>query len=380
MYSRLLKIAPDAKHSILLLGSRGTGKTQWVNAHFPGAIYLDLLSSATYNELLAKPHRLEQKIPEHYKGWIIIDEIQKIAPLLNEVHRLIESKKYRFILTGSSARTLRRKGVNLLAGRAYTYHMHPLTAYELGDEYSLIKSLEYGQLPMAYTGDSPKQYLASYVQTYLQEEVKQEGLTRNVAAFARFLEVASFSQGGLLNMSEIARESAVHQKMVIEYFEILEDLLIAYRLPVFTRRAKRRLTAHPKFYYFDVGVYRTLRPTGPLDIPAELDGARLETLFLQELRAINDYLQLGYSLYYWRTQHGEEVDFVLYGEKGFHAFEIKRKASIHSTDIKSLLAFGKDYPEAKLHLIYGGKEKQYLQNIIIIPFEEAVKSLIELLQ
>ena len=380
MYSRILKIDPAARHSILLLGPRGTGKTKWVKSHFPESIYLDLLDSAVYNELLANPNKLEHKIPKGYTGWVIIDEIQKNPALLNEVHRLIENEKYRFVLTGSSARTLRRKGVNLLAGRAYTYHMHPLTAIELGNEYSLTKSLQHGQLPLSYTGDNPQQYLASYVKTYLQEEVKQEGLTRNVSAFARFLEIASFSQGGILNMSEIARESAINQKTISEYFDILEDLLIGYRLPIFTRRAKRRLTMHPKFYYFDAGVYRILRPTGPLDIPAEIDGAGLETLFLQELRAINDYLELGYSLHYWRTQHGAEVDFVLYGEQGFHAFEIKRKTTIHTIDIKHLLAFGEDYPEAKLYLIYGGTEKQYIQNVTILPFEEAIKSLAHILK
>lgn len=376
----MLKIDTKGDRSVLLLGPRGTGKTQWIKAHFTPAVYLDLLDTSVYNELSADPHKLETHIPDDYQGWVIIDEVQKIPALLNEVHRLIEGKHYRFVLTGSSARSLRRKGVNLLAGRAFTYNMHPLTAIELGKDYSLQKSLQHGQLPLAYTSKDATHYLSSYVHTYLQEEVKQEGLVRNLASFTRFLQTASFSQGSMLNMAAVARETGINQRVVQDYFDILDDLLIAYRLPVFTRRAKRRLVAHPKFYFFDAGVYRSIRPCGPMDSAAELDGAGLETLLLQELRAINDYLQLDYSLYYWRTQHGVEVDFVLYGQHGFCAFEIKRSTNISSKEIKHLLAFAEDYPEAKLYLLYGGERRLYINNVEIIPFQEALMTLPAILQ
>jgi len=286
------------------------------------------------------------------------------------VHRLIETYKYKFILTGSSARSLRKKGVNLLAGRALTFHMHPLTARELGSDFHIEKVFHTGTLPAVFSEQDPLFYLRSYVQTYLREEVLQEGLTRNLAAFMRFLEVASFSQGQQLNTTEIAREVAIHRKVVESYFDILEDLLLAIRLPVFTKRATRKLVAHKKFYFFDVGVFRTLRPKGPLDTPEEIDGAAIETLFFQEMRAINDYLQLGYEFYYWKTTTGLEVDFVLYGPRGLLAFELKRSRSLTPKHLKALTEFGKEYPEAKLFILYGGNQRMYFDRIQAIPLHE----------
>ena len=206
MFNRLLKLPLEGRSSIFLFGPRGTGKTSWLKAHVPDALYLDLLSFDTYSLLATNPGRLENLIPRSYKGWIIIDEVQKIPELLNEVHRLIEGKGYRFILTGSSARSIRQKGVNLLAGRALMYHMHPLVIQEIGDAFDLSHALRFGLLPTAVTSQDPKLYLTSYVKTYIYEEVLKEGLARNIGAFSRFLEMASFSQGSLLNFSEIGRE------------------------------------------------------------------------------------------------------------------------------------------------------------------------------
>jgi len=252
MYSRMIK-KPEDK-SFFLFGPRGTGKTTWVKNTFPQGIYLDLLESRLFNELLADPQRLENLVPENFTGWIILDEIQRVPDLLNEIHRLIEKYRYKFIITGSSARKLKRKGPNLLAGRALTNYTYPLTANELGKDFNFKHSLKYGQLPSVYVEKDPQGYLESYIQTYLQQEINQEGLTRKLGAFARFLEAASFSQGQVLNISEVSRECSVERKVVENYFTILEDLMIAYRIPVFSRRAKRRLISHPKFYYFDVGI------------------------------------------------------------------------------------------------------------------------------
>src|SRR5450830_457711 len=232
MYTRLIK-EPENK-SFFLFGPRGTGKTTWVKQSFPDAVYIDLLESRLYNDLLADPQRLENLIPNNFNDWIIIDEVQKIPDLLNEVHRLIEKYKYKFILTGSSARKLRRKGPNLLAGRALNYLMHPLTAIELGKDFNLNQSLIFGNLPSAYTESKPKDYLESYIKAYLVEEILQESLTRNLSGFSRFLEAASFSQGSVLNISEVARECAVERKVVESYFTILEDLLLADRIPIFS--------------------------------------------------------------------------------------------------------------------------------------------------
>ena len=370
MYTRIIK--PPKDKSFFLFGPRGTGKTTWVKATFPQAIFIDLLESEVYNDLLANPQRLEKFIPQNFKNWIVIDEVQRIPELLNEIHRLIEKNHYRFVLTGSSARKLRTKGVNLLGGRALIYPFHQLTAHELGKDFDLKHSLVFGQLPSAYRENDPKAYLESYVKAYLREEVQQEGLTRNLGAFSRFLEAASFSQGAVVNTSSVARECGIERKVVENYFSILEDLLIGYKIPVFTKKAKRRMAAHQKFYFFDVGIYRTLRPSGPLDAPEEIEGMALETLVFQELKAVNDCFKLGYDLYYWHTANRVEVDFVLYGKRGLKAFEVKRTSRISEGMLRGLRIFQKDYPSAKSYFIYGGKRRYYEGNITILPAEEAL--------
>jgi len=377
MYPRSLE-APKAK-SFFLFGPRGSGKTTWVKTTFSSAIYLDLLEAELFNDLLANPQRLENFIPKDFKDWVIIDEVQRIPELLNEVHRLIEKYKYKFILTGSSARKIKRKGPNLLAGRALTLFMHPLTARELGEDFRLGHSLMYGELPCVYSEQNPGAYLESYVKTYLEEEVQQEGLTRNLSAFSRFLEAASLSQGSVINISSVARDCAVERKVVENYFTILEDLLIAYRLPVFTKKAKRRMVNHRKFYFFDVGIYRTLRPKGPLDMPEEIEGAAFETLFFQELNAINSNLGLGYKIYYWKTSNNMEVDFVLYGKKGIYAFEIKRTGKVSGQMLKGLRSFCKDYPMAKAYFVYGGERRMRQGEIEIFPIDDMLKKLQEVL-
>lgn len=378
MYPRLLKPVQDK--SFFLFGPRATGKTTWVKTLFPDALYVDLLESELFNSLLANPGRLENLIPKEYGGWIIIDEIQRVPELLNEVHRLIEIQHLRFILTGSSARKLRAKGHNLLGGRALTFYMHPLTAEELKNHFEIENSLLFGNLPSLTQEPDKKKYLKSYITSYLEEEIKQEGLTRNLGAFSRFLETASYSQGSILNVSEVAREAAIERKVVENYFTILEDLLIGYRIYPFTKRAKRRMIVHPKFYFFDVGIYRAIRPTGPLDMPEMIDGIALETLLFQELLAINDYHNLGYKIHYYRTADGTEVDFVLYGEKGIKAFEVKRSKRLNPSMFRGLKKFLKDYPSAKTYFLYGGNRIMKEGEIEIIPLKEAIKKLKNILE
>lgn len=368
-----------ANESFFLFGPRGTGKSSWLKEEFAEALYVDLLDDETYTSLLAYPRRLEEWIVESNKKRVVIDEVQKLPKLLDEVHRLIESRKLLFVLSGSSARKLKRTDVNLLAGRAETLFMYPLTVRELEADFDLKHSLQFGQLPLAYTRRNPKAFLKSYITTYLKEEIQQEGLTRNVGAFSRFLEAASFSQGSILNMAEVGRESAVERKTVEEYFTILEDLLLAVRIPVFTKRARREIIVHPKFYFFDAGVYRAIRPRGPLDAPEEIDGTALETLFFQECRALNDYLDLEYKIYYWRTRAQLEVDFVLYGERGLHAFEIKRTARPRGADLAALREFLADYPEAKAYCLHGGRRDYSEGGVQLIPFEKGLKTLPDLI-
>ena len=368
----------DNNKSFFLFGPRGVGKTDWLKRTFPKDMYFDLLNARTYAQLLAEPTRLGDQLPSDYSGWVILDEVQRIPELLNEVHRLIESRKLRFIMTGSSARALRRKGVNLLAGRALTRFMHPLTIEELGDKFSLAHSLRFGSLPCVYTENNPAAYLESYVATYLREEVQQEGLTRNLAAFSRFLEVASFSQAEILTMAGVARDSMISVKTIHDYFTILEDLLLAVRLPVFSKRAKRRLVSHPKFLFFDSGIFNAIRPKGPLDHPELAPGASVETLFYQQVRALNDYHNLEYSIFYWRTQSQVEVDFILYGPRGIHAFELKHADRIRSEDLSGLKLFCTDYPTARCHLLYLGKEEYQDGQISVMNLENMLKRFVTL--
>lgn len=368
MYDRLFQFP---NKSCFLFGPRGVGKSSLIRDRFSSAIIIDLLKSETYNYLKANPTRIEEYIDADTSGIVVIDEVQKIPELLDEVHRLIEARKVQFILSGSSARQLRQKGVNLLAGRARVMHLHPLLAEELQENFSLTHSLQYGFLPAVYVEDDPEDFLQSYVRTYIDEEVKQEGLTRNISSFYRFLEAASFSQGSPLNMSSVARECSVHRKVVTEYFNILEDLLLANRLAVFSKKAKRAMRSRLKFYFFDSGVYRAIRPKGPLDAPEEIDGIALETIVYQQLRAHNDYYQLGYELFYWHTRDDDfEVDFVLYGERGIKAFEVKRSKHISGKDLKGLKAFKKDYPDSDTYLLYGGEDKLQKGGITALPVEE----------
>ncbi|HKP98615.1 MAG TPA: AAA family ATPase [Fibrobacteria bacterium] len=373
----MLKVASGK--SFFLFGPRGTGKTTWARAAFPKALYLDLLEAGLFNDLLANPQRLENLIPAGFNEPIIIDEVQKIPALLDEVHRLIEKRKCIFILTGSSARKLRRQGPNLLAGRALTYSMHPLSATEMEVDFDMGRALRFGMLPAIPSEPDPGKYLESYVRTYLEEEIRQEGLTRNLAAFARFLEAASFSQGSVLSIASVARDCGVDRKVAENYFAILEDLLIGMRLPAFTKRSKRRMVSHPKFYFFDVGVFRTLRPSGPLDTPEEAEGPALETLLLQNLLAVNDSLGFGYKVFYWRTSNQYEVDFVLYGKEGLIAIEVKRGSRVHSDALAGLKSFGADYPMARLILAYGGTRRMQFERIEAWPMEALLKDLPSLL-
>jgi uncharacterized protein len=371
--SRSLKL-PSAG-SFFLLGPRGTGKSTWVEAVLPKALTIDLLAESTYAELLGHADRLEAMAAASGHRVVVIDEVQKLPALLDEVHRLIEKRHLRFVLTGSSARKLKRSGANLLAGRARTLTMHPFTASELGDRFDLPHALRFGMLPTVWTASDPGPYLKSYVGTYLREEVQHEALVRNLASFSRFLEAATFSQGSVLNVVSVAHDAGVNRKTVENHFDLLEDLLLAVRLPVFSRRAKRKLTSHPKFYFFDAGVYRSLRPRGPLDSADDIDGAAIETLVLESLRAENANHDLGYDLFFWRTGDGKEVDFVLYGERGLHAFEVKRSSRFREADLAALRAFCDDYPEARGCLLYGGQQRYRFGRIDVVPLGEGLVGL-----
>jgi len=369
----------DPKASFFLFGARGTGKSTWLKMNFTdNTLYVDLLNPEAFRKYSARPERLEELVNGNPEAHIVvIDEIQKVPELLDVVHQLIEEKKHvRFILTGSSSRKLKRSGVDLLAGRAIHKTFHPFMGAEIGDDFNLHHALNFGLIPLIYRSANPFETLQSYISLYVNEEVKMEGLVRRVGDFSRFLETVSFSNGSVLNISEIARDSQVGRKAVEAYISILEDLLLSSLIPVFNKRAKRLLIAHPKFYFFDSGVFRALRPTGPLDRPQEIDGLALETLTLQHLRAWAGYSGNGCKIYYWRTKAGLEVDFIIYGPEHFYAIEVKNTDAIRSNDLKGIKAFMSDYPQAKGYLIYRGMEKLKIGDVLLIPADLFFKGLI----
>jgi predicted AAA+ superfamily ATPase len=362
--------------SFFLFGPRGTGKSTYLRKHFPDALWIDLLKPDQFRRFSAKPEILIELVhANREKRDIVIDEIQKVPELLPAIHSLIEEKLDRnFILTGSNARKLKRSGVDLLAGRVLRKTLHPFILSELKD-YSFESIINYGCLPIVFGSQTPQEVLETYISLYIQEEVQFEGLVRSIGNFSRFLESASFSHASILNISNIARECQVERKVVENYISILEDILIAFRLPVFTKKAKRATISHPKFYFFDAGVFQTLRPKGPLDHPQEISGAALEGLVAQHLRAWNAYKGSPFELFYWRSRNGVEVDFVLYGAPGIYAIEIKNTNRIRPEDLRSLAEFQKDYPQSKTVYLYRGEEKRLINNIWCIPCESFLKTL-----
>ncbi|MXW35190.1 MAG: ATP-binding protein [Acidobacteria bacterium] len=368
-------LRPPSGH-FFLFGPRGTGKSTWLQATFPNAARIDLLAPAQQRLYAARPERLRELAAAPGVADLVIDEVQRVPELLTVVHQLTEeSGRPRFVLTGSSARKLKRSGVDLLAGRAVVRSMHPFMA-ALGPRFDLAAALDQGLLPLIWDAGDPADTLSAYAGLYVQQEVQTEGLVRDLGAFHRFLEAISFSHSAVLNTSDVARECAVRRKTVEGFIEIVEDLLLAFRLPVFTRRARRQVTAHPKFYFADAGVFRSLRPAGPLDRPQEASGAALEGLVAQHLRAWIDYSGAAATLAFWRTRAGSEVDFVLYGRDVFWALEVKHAARIRPADLRSLKSFARDYPEAQPRLAYLGDERLRIDGILCVPVTELLHGIV----
>lgn len=357
--------------SFFLFGPRGTGKSSWARATFGDALWLDLLEPETLRSYSARPERLRELVAAHPRArHVVIDEVQRAPELLSVVHELRERRKeLRFVLTGSSARKLRRSAADLLGGRALRCWMHPFMAAELGTRFDLASALKIGLVPLVLGAEDPEATLRAYHSLYLREEIQQEGLVRSVGSFARFLEAISFSHASVLNVSAVARECEVDRRTVVGFVELLEDLMIGTRLPIFTRRAKRAVSAHPKFFFFDAGVFRAARPRGPLDRDSEIQGPALEGLVLQHLRAWNAYRGEPNSIHYWRTRAGVEVDFVVYGPDGLWAIEVKNSRRVHPLDVRGLLAFRDDYRESRPVFLYRGTESLQIEGVACMPVE-----------
>ncbi len=371
------RVFTPPKQSFFLFGPRGTGKSTWLKANMPDAVWIDLLEADEFRSYSARPERLKELVfANSGKKTVVIDEIQKVPALLSVVHSLIEKKLgLRFILTGSSSRKLKKTGADLLAGRVIERTFHPFMALELGRKFKLASALKQGLLPLVFSAVDSDAVLRTYASLYVREEVQMEGMVRNIGNFSRFLEAVSFSHGSLLNISNVARECEVERKAVEAYITILEDLLLAFRVPVFSKKAKRATIAHSKFYYFDAGVYRSLRPCGPLDRPEEIEGAALEGLIAQHLTAWSSCRGRKNKVYFWKTAAGSEVDFVVYGEEVFWAIEVKNTSRIRPEDLRSLKSFKSEYPQSNAFLLYRGKERLKKDGVLCVPCEEFLLNL-----
>lgn len=367
---------PD--QSYFLFGPRGTGKSAWTQMHYNNAVRLDLLQPDVLRRYQGNPERIRDFVHAQPNGQtIIVDEVQRVPELLSAVHSLIEEKRgWTFVLTGSSARKLKQTGVDLMAGRALVRTLHPFMAAELGKHFDMQTALRQGMLPVVWDASSPMDVLKSYVGVYVREEVQTEGLVRNLGGFSRFLEAVSFSHGQVLNLSNVARECEVIRKTVEGFLSVLEDLLLCYLLPVFKKRARRATVKHPKFYLFDAGVFQSLRPAGPLDGVEERAGPALEGLVGQHLRAWNAYSGDRNRIYYWRTQGGSEIDFVVYGPELFQGIEVKHGRRVDRNDLRGLKVFRDEYPEAELLLLYRGDENLRIDGIRCMPCREFLTQLI----
>lgn len=361
-----------------LFGPRGTGKSTLLRRCLPNAPWVDLSSPAEHRRYLARPERLRELVAAAPQGAdVVIDEIQRVPEMLVVVHQIMEEPSSpRFVLAGSSVRKLKSAGVDLLAGRAVMRSLHPFTAAELGGRFDFEDATSHGLIPLVWDSSSSADQLNAYVDLCIQQEVQSEGLVRNLGGFHRFLEAVSFSHAAPLNVTEVARDCAVGRKTVEGFVAIIEDLLLAYRLPVFTKRPGRRVTAHPKFYWVDSGLFRALRPSGPLDRPEEIRGAALEGLVAQHIRAWTDYGGNRAKTYYWRTRGGSEVDFVVYGPDELWALEVKHSGRVRPADLRSLRAFREDYPDVRCRLAYLGTERLMIDGVLCLPVPELLQSLV----
>ena len=364
MFKRILDLKEPLKSkSCFLFGPRQTGKTSLVEMTLPKATRIDLLKSEVYRAYSARPELLRQSIQE--KGTlVVIDEIQRLPELLNEVHALIESHKTRFLLTGSSARKLRGRGVNLLGGRARSRILHPLVRKELGDSFDLNKALHLGLLPSIWTSDSPWEDLGNYAGEYLQTEIAAERATRDIPAFSRFLEVAALSNGRMMNYTQLASDCEVKLATVRNYFEILAETLIATTLEAWVATKKRKAITTSKFYFFDSGVAHVLQGRRTLTARTPEFGEAFEAYIHHELRAWMSYSGEG-TLHYWRSKSGFEVDFLLNGET---AIEVKAKNIVSKDDLRGLKAIGEEKNVSRSILVCLVTEPRREGEIEMMPF------------
>lgn len=374
MFSRILSLNEASTESIFFWGARQTGKSTLLKQLFPDAHYYDLLLSDEYSRLRFRPALLREECEMLDEGeLVIIDEVQKIPALLDEVHWLMTERNLRFILCGSSARKLRRCGANLLGGRAIRKTLFPLVSAEIPD-FDIDVALNNGMLPRHYLIKDPRQRLEAYVGDYLQQEIVAEAVVRRIDSFTRFLQVAALSDAEILNYTKIASDCGVSSKSVKEYFSILEETMLGYHIPAYSKVIRRKLVAAPKFYFFDVGIPNYLMKRIPLKSGSSEYGHALEHLICQELKAYLSYRGIDKNLSYWRTSdHRYEVDFIV-GDAEV-AIEVKSSDTVDSSETRGLRAFSEEHPSARLIIVSMEQRPRRHKDIEIWPAREFLRKL-----
>lgn len=373
MYKRKQTFEGLARESAFLWGARQTGKSTLLKKLYPDSLYFDLLLSEEYNRFIGNEGLLRQIVEaSDKKGPVIIDEIQRIPQLLNEVHWLIVNKNKQFILSGSSPRKILKSGGNLLGGRAIRYELFPLTYSEI-DDFDLIHALNYGLLPRHYLSKNSKRLINAYIGSFLKDEIAKEANISNIPSFSKFLEVASFSNGEIVNYANIATDCGVSAPTIKEYFQIMEDTLVGRFIPSFQKKPKRRVILSPKFYFFDIGIANNLMKRGEIIFGSDSFGHAFEHFICNELIAHRHYSGLDYQLSYWRTASQYEVDFIL----GNHEVAIEVKSTQHASSrhFKGLKAFSEEYKVKRLIVVSNDKYYRMDNNIEIFPWAEFLNQL-----
>ena len=382
MFNRLISL-PIGKHSFFLFGPRQTGKTTLIQTMLSAGhphFSVNLLEIGTYIKYSRDPALFRQEIEywlkKYPKGVVFVDEIQKLPLLLDQIHTMIETHKGRltFIMTGSSARKMKRAPVNLLAGRAWSFNLFQLTYPETGDAFHLKEVLRYGALPVILTmeGEDKVRTLKAYTETYLKEEILAEAIIRNIPAFSRFLELAADQSGISVNYTNFARETGVASKTIREYYQVLEDTLLAFSLQPYLKSARKRLVSHPIYYLFDLGVLNTLcrRLEAEPVKGSDLYGRLFEHFILLEIYRLNRYSEKDWPMFYWRTSQGAEVDLVLDTGRGLWGVEIKSKGRVRPSDLRGLFSFLGDYKGSRGICITTADRPYEVDGIECLPWQE----------
>jgi uncharacterized protein len=373
MYNREQIFRGVGKESTFLWGARQTGKSTLLKALYPEASYLDLLLADVYNRLLRNPSLLREILEaQSKKKLVIIDEIQRIPELLNEIQWLIVNRNRQFILSGSSPRKIVRSGANLLGGRAVRYELYPLIYKEIPD-FDLLRAINRGLLPRHYLSKSYNKLISAYIGNYLRDEIMAEARIRNIATFSRFLEIAAFSNGEIVNYLNIATECGVSSPTIKEYFQILVETMTGRFLPSYQKKPKRRVILSPKFYFFDIGIANHLLKRGIILPGSESFGKAFEHFIYHEIYSHSHYSDLNYPIAYWRTASNIEVDFILGDHEA--AVEVKSSEMANMRHLRGLTSFAEEYNAKKLILVSNDPVPRKSGNILILPWRVFLEQL-----